>query len=99
MHDRRGLGASSPAKLEAFDEAYALRSEARISMATHDRPFYRTPSGIALLGFVAVALFFLVTEHTAHFFGALPYVLLLACPLMHFFHHGRHRAHETRGER
>lgn len=46
---------------------------------------------IALIGFGAIAAFYLLTEHTAHFFGALPYLLLLACPLMHLFmHHGGH---------
>jgi len=44
----------------------------------------------ALLGFLAVAGFFLVTEHRAHLFGALPYLLLLACPLLHFFMHRGH---------
>lgn len=45
-----------------------------------------------LAGFLGVAAFFLVTEHRAHLFGALPYLLLLACPLMHLFHrHGDHR--------
>lgn len=39
--------------------------------------------------FAALALFFLLSEHRAHFFGVLPYLLLLACPLMHLFmHHG-----------
>lgn len=40
------------------------------------------------VGFLLVAGFFLLTEHQAHVFGALPYLLLLACPLMHFFGHG-----------
>ncbi len=39
-------------------------------------------------GFLVVAAFFLLTEHLAHVFGALPYLLLLACPLMHFLGHG-----------
>lgn len=43
--------------------------------------------------FVAIALFYLLTEHRAHLFGALPYLLLLACPLMHFFMHGSHGHH------
>lgn len=44
-----------------------------------------------LVGFLAIALFFLLTEHRAHLFGILPYLLLLACPLMHLFHgHGHH---------
>ena len=38
--------------------------------------------------------FFLLTEHTAHVFGVLPWLLILACPLMHIFmHHGRHGGH------
>lgn len=48
---------------------------------------------IAFAIFMAVALFFLLTEHRAHFFGALPYLLILACPLLHFFHHGGHGGH------
>lgn len=45
-----------------------------------------------LLGFLAVAGFFFFSEHRAHLFGYLPFVLLLLCPLMHLFHgHGDHR--------
>ena len=40
------------------------------------------------LGFLLIAGFFLFTEHRAHFLGFLPYLVFLACPLMHFFHHG-----------
>ena len=49
--------------------------------------------GLALLGFLAIAAFFLFTEHRAHFFGFLPYLLLLACPLLHLFMHGKHGGH------
>ena len=49
--------------------------------------------GLALLGFLAIATFFLFTEHRAHFFGILPYLLLLACPLLHLFMHGKHGGH------
>ena len=50
-------------------------------------------------GFVAVAGFFLFTEHRAHVFGVLPYLLLLACPLMHLFHgHGGHHHPEPDGK-
>ena len=44
----------------------------------------------ALAGFLAVAAFFLCTEHRAHLLGVLPYLLVLACPLMHLFHHRGH---------
>jgi hypothetical protein len=43
-----------------------------------------------LAGFLAIALFFLLTQHRAHLFGILPYLLLAACPLMHLFHHHGH---------
>lgn len=47
-----------------------------------------------LYGFLGVAGFFLFTEHRAHALGALPYLLLLACPLMHLFmHRGHHQGH------
>lgn len=42
------------------------------------------------VAFVAIAAFFLFAEHRAHLLGALPFLLLLACPLMHFFHHRGH---------
>ncbi len=45
------------------------------------------------LGFLGVAGFFLVTEHRAHLLGFLPFVLVLACPLMHLFHHRGHGVH------
>lgn len=45
----------------------------------------------ALIGFLAVAAYFLLSEHRAHFIQFLPFVLLAACPLMHLFHgHGGH---------
>ena len=53
----------------------------------------QTRSGLALLVFLAVAAFFLITEHTAHVFGVLPFALLLLCPLMHLFMHGGHGSH------
>jgi hypothetical protein len=58
-----------------------------------ETPWWRTKTGIALVGFLAVAGFFLLTEHTAHVFGALPYLLIAACPLMHLFHHKGHGGH------
>lgn len=53
-------------------------------------PFWRSRYAIGLLVFGAVAAYFLLSEHRAHFIGALPYLLLLACPLMHIFMHGGH---------
>ncbi len=46
---------------------------------------------VVLPGFGLVSAYFLVTEHAAHAWGLLPYLLLLACPLMRVFHgHGGH---------
>lgn len=53
-----------------------------------DLPWWRQPFRLVLVGFLAIGGFFLVTEHAAHAFGVLPYLLLLACPLMHFLHRG-----------
>jgi hypothetical protein len=61
------------------------------------RSWFRSRSGVVLLVFLAMAAFFLVTEHRAHVLGALPYVLLLACPLLHLFHSGHGRGHGHRG--
>lgn len=47
--------------------------------------------GLAIAG--GVAAYFLLTEHLAHVTGALPYLLLLAFPLMHVFMHGGHGHH------
>ena len=71
-------------------------------MEEHDRksvPFLRTPAGIVLAAFLAIAGFFLWQEHRAHLLGVLPYLLLLACPLMHvFMHHGHgHGGHDDHG--
>ena len=52
-------------------------------------PFWRSRYAIGLLVMGAIAAYFLLSEHRAHFFFALPFLLLLACPLMHvFMHHG-----------
>ena len=58
-----------------------------------ETPWWRTRSGMVLIGFLAIAGFFLITEHTAHVLGALPYLLLAACPLMHLFMHHSHGGH------
>jgi hypothetical protein len=59
------------------------------------RSWWGSPVGIVTLGFLGVAGYFLITEHAAHLFGVLPWLLLAACPLMHLFmHHGHHGGHE-----
>lgn len=48
-------------------------------------------SNLIIFAFLGILLFFLFTEHRAHLFGFLPYLLILACPLMHLFHGRRRR--------
>ena len=57
------------------------------------KPFWRSRYAVGLLVMGAIATYFLLSEHRAHFFGALPFLLLLACPLMHVFMHGGHGGH------
>lgn len=57
-------------------------------------------TGVVFLAFAAIAVFFLWQEHKAHLLGALPFILLLLCPLLHLFMHrghggdGQHREHD-----
>lgn len=46
-----------------------------------------------MLAFLAIAAFFLLSEHRAHALGYLPFLFLLACPFLHMFMHGGHGAH------
>ena len=49
---------------------------------------------IALVLFLAISGFFLLSEHRAHGFYLLAWLLLLACPLLHFWMHGNHGSHD-----
>jgi len=51
----------------------------------------------ALLMVVLIAAFFVLREHWGHIAGSWPYLLLLACPVMHLFH--RHGGHGLRTEK
>lgn len=64
---------------------------------TQAPPFWRTRYALGVLVFGAAAVYFLITEHRAHFFSALPFLLLLACPFMHLFMHGGHGGHAGHG--
>ena len=55
--------------------------------------WYQSQLTWVLLGFIAIGGFFLITEHTAHVLGLLPYALFLLCPLMMLFMHGGHGGH------
>jgi len=52
-----------------------------------------TTANIVFFVLLAIAAFYLVAEHRAHLLGWLPFVLILACPLLHIFMHGKHGKH------
>jgi len=64
-----------------------------LSHQGHDahRPF-RAQIRIAILVFSLIAAVLLLSEHRVHALSLLPYLLLIACPLLHLLHrHGSHR--------
>ncbi len=58
---------------------------------------WRSPLTALAIGLVAIAGYFLLPRHWPHVVDALPFLLLLACPLMHVFMHGRHGGHGENG--
>lgn len=46
-----------------------------------------------------VGLVFLLRDHTSHVFSILPFLILLACPLMHLFMHKGHGGHDHGSEK
>ena len=69
--------------------------------------FWQSKTGYVTIGFLVIAAFLLLSEHRAHALGYLPFLLLLACPLLHIFMHGGHGSHggsahterDTKGDR
>lgn len=55
--------------------------------------FWRSRYALGLIVMGAIATYLLTSEHRAHFIGALPLLLLLACPLMYVFMHNGHGFH------
>jgi hypothetical protein len=58
----------------------------------HEPPpsFWGSRYSLGLLVIGAVAGYFLLEEHLVHVASALPYLFVLACPIMHLFMHGGH---------
>jgi hypothetical protein len=50
---------------------------------------------------LSIAIALLIIDHWAHVLGVLPYLILLACPLMHVFMHGKHdhSSHHNSGDK
>lgn len=61
--------------------------------------FWKSKAAMVMMVFAAIGGFFLITEHWAHLYGILPFLLVLACPLMHIFMHHGHGGHHRHQER
>lgn len=76
-----------------------MNAETESGHGARPSPF-AIPVWLGFCLFLAIALFFLWQEHRAHLLGALPYVLLLLCPIIHvFMHRGHGHAGGDRSER
>lgn len=73
----------------ADPQHYAVARASQSSMQAG--PLHKYAFVAITAAFLVIALWFLVTEHRAHFFGALPFALILACPLLHLLMHRGHR--------
>ena len=59
-------------------------------MLNHDAANEGWPRAkVALAGFTIVGAVLILFEHRIRLLPYLPWLFLLACPLMHIFHHGR----------
>ncbi|APO74488.1 hypothetical protein AM571_CH01664 [Rhizobium etli 8C-3] len=54
---------------------------------------WSTYSRTVFVAFAVVATGLIAYEHRVHVLGVLPWLLILACPLMHLFMHHGHGAH------
>lgn len=61
--------------------------------------FFKTKTGIVFIGFAVIAGYQLIVEHGVHLAPYLPWLILLACPLMHLFMHHGHGDHNHRHDK
>ena len=59
-------------------------------MSQSKQSFWLTSNGVAAIVLIGAVLYFLLTEHRAHTIAALPWLILLLCPVMHVFMHRGH---------
>jgi hypothetical protein len=57
----------------------------------HSKPaWWRNSTRLPLIGFLAIAGYFIWVEHEAHIRPYLTWILLIGCLLLHGFMHGGH---------
>jgi len=59
----------------------------------HGESWLFSRTGILTLGALAILALLVYSGHSAHLLGYAPFLLILACPLMHVFMHGGHGSH------
>ena len=64
----------------------------------HTASWFRSRSAGVIAWLLVIVAVFVVSQHTGDVLGFLPYLLLLACPLMHFFHRGHRHRHPRDSE-
>jgi hypothetical protein len=81
-----------------------MQTHAKPESTVKSRAAWTSRTGIVTIAFLLIAAFFLFSEHRAHAFGILPFLLLAACPFLHIFMHrghgghgGSHGRHDGRG--
>lgn len=52
--------------------------------------FWTSSNGLASMVMIGFVTYFLLVEHRDHVIQALPYIIILLCPLMHIFMHRSH---------
>lgn len=74
-----------------------MKAETEVEPAPPERAESSSRVRRVFLVFVVLAAVLLIAEHRLHVLGYLPWLILLACPLMHvFMHHGHgHKGKHT----
>lgn len=62
------------------------------------RSFLGSTSGLAVCSALGLLGLYLLVYHLDHILLAVPYLVLLACPLMHLMHRGHHGDHRHKEE-
>lgn len=63
-----------------------------------ETPIKQYPYAGLIWAVAAIGVAMLVADHWAHVLGVLPYLVILACPIMHFLMHRGH-GHGSHGNR
>jgi len=59
--------------------------------------FSNSRIGVILIALAGAALVYVALEHRARLLELMPYLVVLACPLIHLFGHGGHGANRQDG--